>query len=660
LEASTVCQLRCPSCPTATGEVGRELGVGFLALEDFRRFVEENPGVSAVELSNWGEIFLNKDLSKILEFAYRKNVALFADNGVNLNHLDESVAEALVQFQLRSMTCSIDGASQETYPIYRVNGDFRRVIHNIKTINRYKARYGSRYPGMDWQFVVFGHNEHEIEAARSMAADLDMGFSLKLSWEDLYTEPFSPVMDRDQVRREVGLGVASRTEFREKYGREYILRSCCAHMWSSPQVHRDGRVLGCPINHWGDYGNAFQDGLLAVVNGEKMSHARAMLMGKARERPDIPCTRCTSYQQMKASGAWLRADETRKKQPGKRWQVGLENWAARRRWTSGPYAFANSVREALGSREFYRGGPAGVAKKIGSWLNRRLLISPRPRLRSGIHSLEEPIQIQDGRGWHPRHFFRGRSRSNRQLACHMSELKPGFCPHPPHRHKEEEILMLLSGAVEIPLPDLGNGPTTETIGLEPGELVYYPSFFGHTIKAVGKKPARYLMFKWSGDGSAVAGAPTVAGMEDASGPRVKTEEGAGALSFGRFHPAQAIREMGPEDGFKAQKIFGGPTECLDYLRCHTSTLSPGAGYPAHADEYDVGIVVLEGEVETLGMKAEPGDLIFYAAGEPHGMRNSGEAPANYVVFEFHGRASARQKLANPARWRRKIRSLLPR
>ena len=33
----------------------------------------------------------------------------------------------------------------------------------------------------------------------------------------------------------------------------------------------------------------------------------------------------------------------------------------------------------------------------------------------------------------------------------------------------------------------------------------------------------------------------------------------------------------------------------------------------------------------------PNGVIFYAAGEMHGMRNVGEAQARYLVFEFRGR-----------------------
>jgi redox-sensitive bicupin YhaK (pirin superfamily) len=54
------------------------------------------------------------------------------------------------------------------------------------------------------------------------------------------------------------------------------------------------------------------------------------------------------------------------------------------------------------------------------------------------------------------------------------------------------------------------------------------------------------------------------------------------------------------------------------------------------DAYDVAIIVLEGEVETLGQRVAPHGVIFYAAGEAHGLSNPGTTTARYLVFEFHG------------------------
>jgi hypothetical protein len=64
-------------------------------------------------------------------------------------------------------------------------------------------------------------------------------------------------------------------------------------------------------------------------------------------------------------------------------------------------------------------------------------------------------------------------------------------------------------------------------------------------------------------------------------------------------------------------------------------LQPESGYPPHADAYDVAIVLFSGEVETLDQRVTAPAVIYYSAGEPHGMRNVGDQPARYLVFEFH-------------------------
>ena len=115
LEASTACQLKCPACPTAQGEVGKRIGTGFLRYPDFKKIVDDNRWLSTIELSNWGEIFLNPDLGKIIEYAHRKNVRLLAKNGANLNTVRDEVLEALVKYRFHTLSVSIDGASQETY-----------------------------------------------------------------------------------------------------------------------------------------------------------------------------------------------------------------------------------------------------------------------------------------------------------------------------------------------------------------------------------------------------------------------------------------------------------------------------------------------------------------------------------------------------------------
>jgi quercetin dioxygenase-like cupin family protein len=89
-------------------------------------------------------------------------------------------------------------------------------------------------------------------------------------------------------------------------------------------------------------------------------------------------------------------------------------------------------------------------------------------------------------------------------------------------------------------------------------------------------------------------------------------------------------------GFVTRSVFSAPTHGLRKLHCHATRLEVGAGYAPHADPYDLAILVQSGRVRTLRQQVGPGGLIYCPAGEMHGMRNVGDEPAHYLVFEFHG------------------------
>jgi len=446
LDISTACQLKCPSCPTASGEIRKNLGSGFLTIEKFKKFVDANKEVSEIELSNWGEIFLNKDIVDILQYGNERGVTLTAANGTNLNTEKQEILEAVVKYKLRFMNCSIDGASQETYSIYRVNGNWDRVIRNIKTINKWKSHYKSPFPILRWQYVAFAHNEHEIAKARRLAEDLNMDFHLKLSWGDLYEKEFSPVRDKDLIRRESGLGVADRDEYREKYGKEYVSRHMCMQMWKSPQINADGRLLGCAINFWSDYGNVFEEGLEEALNSEKIIYARRMLMGKEEAKEGIPCTVCRIYANMKKHNHWIDEEDVISEQ--------REN----------PVQYPTIDSEQM--------------------------------IPSNGYAISICEVADTNMSWKPEFLFRGASACTDFLQCHQSSLIPGHIPHPPHAHPEEELLIVFSGEANLILSGSGIEEEAQHQRVKAGDIVYYPAYFEHTLQAISENPANYLMIKW--------------------------------------------------------------------------------------------------------------------------------------------------------------------
>ena len=235
---------------------------------------------------------------------------------------------------------------------------------------------------------------------------------------------------------------------------------------------------------------------------------------------------------------------------------------------------------------------------------------------SWIKNLHLPLEEDKRNGWKPYHIFRGSTRCMDDLSCHVSVLSPGITPHEPHSHPEEELLIMLSGEVDLVItdPKRGHAETRNRIG--PGAFVYYPAFQHHTIHNVSSEPATYLMFKWHGQEKARKG---------------------GQLKTTVFHYGEDITCIGSNSANKIfqRQILDNATGYLQKLHSHVTTLQLNAGYPPHSDAYDVAILLLTGTVETLGQRVASKAVIFYAAGEPHGMKNIGSTPASYLVFEFH-------------------------
>ena len=291
IEACTICQLNCPSCSNGIGKLQNGfVGKGFLTFENFRRFVNKNPFVEKVELSSWGEIFLNPELDKIISFAFEQGIKLTANNGVNLNSVSDKVLELLVKCKFKSLLVSLDGVSNETYSFYRRGGNFEVVINNIKKINHFKEKYNSEFPKLYWQFVIMGHNEHELPKARGLAKDLGMVFKPKFSWDST----FSPIRDKEFVKRESGLGVTTRKEYEKETNTSYCMP--CVQLWKNPQINWDGKLLGCCVNRIKDFGvNVFEVGLKKALKNKKFVYAKQMLLDKKEPHLDIPCALCPQY-----------------------------------------------------------------------------------------------------------------------------------------------------------------------------------------------------------------------------------------------------------------------------------------------------------------------------------------------------------------------------
>lgn len=92
-----------------------------------------------------------------------------------------------------------------------------------------------------------------------------------------------------------------------------------------------------------------------------------------------------------------------------------------------------------------------------------------------------------------RNFFQAPTATLDELECHVTTLNPGESPHAPHKHPDEEVIVVKEGTVE----SLVNG---ETRRVGPGSVIFQASNQMHTIRNVGNTPATYHVIKWNSPG----------------------------------------------------------------------------------------------------------------------------------------------------------------
>lgn len=92
-----------------------------------------------------------------------------------------------------------------------------------------------------------------------------------------------------------------------------------------------------------------------------------------------------------------------------------------------------------------------------------------------------------------RQFFRTPTVTLDELECHVTTLNPGLSSHPPHRHPNEELVIVREGTVEC----MVNG---EWKRIGPGSVIFNASNQLHALRNVGTVPATYHVINWQSPG----------------------------------------------------------------------------------------------------------------------------------------------------------------
>ena len=106
----------------------------------------------------------------MIRYAKDKDIKVTLSTNLSVRLADDYL-ERLVCSGLDVLIVSLDGTTWETYAKYRRNGTFDLVRENIRRIQRVKERLGTTTPKVIWQFLVFRHNEHQIDQVKAEHKD---------------------------------------------------------------------------------------------------------------------------------------------------------------------------------------------------------------------------------------------------------------------------------------------------------------------------------------------------------------------------------------------------------------------------------------------------------------------------------------------------------
>jgi quercetin dioxygenase-like cupin family protein len=89
-----------------------------------------------------------------------------------------------------------------------------------------------------------------------------------------------------------------------------------------------------------------------------------------------------------------------------------------------------------------------------------------------------------------------------ELEMHVTTLNPEQTSHAPHKHTNEELLIMKEGTLEA----LVDGQWKR---VEPGSIVFQASNSCHGVRNIGKTPATYHIVNWSSPGKLKTNGPAV-------------------------------------------------------------------------------------------------------------------------------------------------------
>lgn len=181
LESYAGCNLTCPGCDRDAIEGTRtDLALDW---DTYTKLIDDlSPGLKYMEFHVGGENYMHKRANPMVAYCKERNPDCYVLSSTNGHffHTDDRIQDVF-DSGIDCLIFSIDGATQESYEKYRVNGRLDRVLKGMRRMIEMRNAQGRQLPLIVWRYILFSWNssQEEMDLARSMADEIGVD---QLAW----------------------------------------------------------------------------------------------------------------------------------------------------------------------------------------------------------------------------------------------------------------------------------------------------------------------------------------------------------------------------------------------------------------------------------------------------------------------------------------------
>ncbi len=276
IEPSVLCNLNCPECMNGINQIERNNALMPSGL--YKKVIDQvYHRITSLLLYFQGEPFMHPHFFEMVGYAVKKRV--FTITSTNGHFLNEKNAMKIVRSGLHKIIISMDGVSQDIYEQYRRGGELNNVIQGIRELVSRKKKENSKTPFIVVQFLVFKHNQHQIEDFKKKVHELGAD-KAEIKLPQIYDftgieNKIStiPGYSRYHYNKYSGIKINSR------------IKNRCSRVWRALVITTDGNAVPCCFDKNAEHimGNIENESVQSIWTGKKFRDFRKHVLNARNE-----------------------------------------------------------------------------------------------------------------------------------------------------------------------------------------------------------------------------------------------------------------------------------------------------------------------------------------------------------------------------------------